>query len=228
MNKLQVFQGKIDPIELSDSGLITEEELLSTKLLNFDREGFELDPILVKMIERSGNRLWSSNVYAKESHQENGWKAVAIPWVNEVGLEPFNIFVDHSYQLQIPHITGELRHKISTLLPKNPRLVLLLQLRFKIGLDICIDYYTGGSFVEVLHIEYDFLSYSKYMSYRKTLIQIINNAIQVADMDKVVDNIIEHHEKKTPIYELDKLKMDWLGLNMLSTAWHGHKNINPF
>lgn len=140
---------KIKPCAFTTTPFLThaydEESILNASLNFFDREGYELALLEQLVYRNEGVQLCSilNHVSAGEE-----WFDGSLPGVS----------IDHSALFTRYAYTDSIREQLIRLKSIRPELNKLLCIKPKFGVDISIDYVDENNFIELFHVEKDFLS----------------------------------------------------------------------
>lgn len=118
--------------------------------LYYDKDGFELNVAEQKFYQQSKFPL---NNYLNHTCWQEPWFELAF---NDT------VFVDHSLFLCRACYSGEAIKQLESIKKSQPRADLLINTKMKWGYDFAIDAVNNGTVYEVIHIEYDSLSYDKF------------------------------------------------------------------
>jgi hypothetical protein len=131
-----------------------EELLLTVSLEGVDRVGFDLTTLEQEYYKANKLELSVREVLSKDSKKDS-WNTIFQKWILDSRLAE-NTYVDHSGLYGVYPFKGRAAEQLKKYLPKRPELAKLLNLKGKVGYDICIDYIEDTTVVELVHIEHDF------------------------------------------------------------------------
>lgn len=134
--------------------LDNEELLLTLAIENVDRVGFDLTTLEQEYYKANQLNLSEKKLYSKDSNKAS-WNTIFQKWILDDKLTD-NIYIDHSGLYGTYPFTGRAADQLRKYIPQRPELAKLLNLRGKVGYDICIDYIEDDTVVELLHLEHDF------------------------------------------------------------------------
>jgi len=130
------------------------ENILLFKPCHVDHEGFDLNEIEQEYYKHNNVSLTKDSTWYKDGGMENGTNAIIFPWFEQFNKE--KLIIDHSQFVFRYPITGEAREQILKYAVQRPELLRILSVKFKCGLDLCIDYFNDSQVDAIVHIEWDF------------------------------------------------------------------------
>lgn len=144
---------------LKDLGYSFDQTLSCTHPLNFDffrdetvscfdNDGFELS-----LLEQFYYKRNDFPLYNFLNHT-----CFQVKWFN---MNDDNFVLDHSLMLERKSFSGEAKKQIQHYSKKFPQLLKYLKLKPKWGIDFALEYYKDDTYIEVLHIEYDYNDYDE-------------------------------------------------------------------
>jgi hypothetical protein len=130
------------------------EHLLLTGACHVDHEGFDLNEIEQAYYTQNQIILNHDNTWYKDGAQESGTNSVMYNWFFQKSHS--DLILDHSHFVVKYPIVGDARKQIEQYTEQRPELLRILSARFKVGLDLCIDYFNTDRVEPIVHIEWDF------------------------------------------------------------------------
>jgi hypothetical protein len=137
-----------------EAPLEDETLLLTLDIENVDRVGFDLTTLEQEYYKVNKLELTTKTLFSKDS-DKTSWNTVFQKWILDEKLNN-NIYVDHSGLYGTYPFVGRAAEQLKKYTKQRPELAKLLNLRGKVGYDICIDYIEDNTVVELLHLEHDF------------------------------------------------------------------------
>lgn len=131
-----------------------EELLLTLDIENVDRVGFDLTTLEQEYYKVNNLELTTKVLLSKDSKKDS-WDTIFQKWFFTSKLAD-NIYIDHSGLYGVYPFVGKAADQLRKFIPKRPELAKLLNLRGKVGYDICVDYINGETVIELLHLEHDY------------------------------------------------------------------------
>lgn len=114
----------------------------------FDNDGFELS-----LLEQS---FYKENKFLLNSFLNH--TCLQIKWFT---MNDKNFVLDHSLLLERKGFSNEAKDQIQFYSKQFPQLLKYLKLKPKWGIDFALEYYKNETYIEVLHIEYDYYNYEE-------------------------------------------------------------------
>ncbi len=173
---------------------INPEHLASNLLLrgacHVDHEGFDLNEIEQSYYQMNGLEFAKDSTWYKDGGQEYGTNAILQDWI--IQTEASDLIVDHSHFVFKYPIIGAAAKQIKSYTEKRPELLRLLSVKFKCGLDLCIDYINKElDIVEpVVHIEWDFFDINELTS----TATLVEEKLESGYIEKVLPAILEFNK----------------------------------
>ena len=153
------------PKDLTLSKPLEDESILLTAdIENVDRVGFDLTTLEQEYYKVNKLALSEKVIHSKDSNKQS-WNTIFQNWFLTREIQE-HIYIDHCGIYGTYPFSGQAKKQIKKYIPKRPELAKLLNLRGKVGYDICIDYINGEEVVELLHIEHDY-GLEEYDTYLK-------------------------------------------------------------
>ena len=181
-----------------------ETLLLNANIKQVDRVGFDLTVLEQEYYKINGFDLNKKVVLSKDS-AKSSWDTIFQDWILEPLAEQ-NIFIDHSGLYITYPFAGEAKQQLQKYIPYRPELAKLINLKGKVGFDVCIDYIKGEDVIELVHLEYDFglEDYSTYLSMKKRIERLLISA----DWESIKNTLSNVHHKIT-----NDFRANLLGVN---------------
>lgn len=128
-----------------------------------DHEGFDLNEIEQAYYKENGILVTKDSTWYKDGGQGAGTNAILQEWFVQQPTSTDSLIIDHSHFVFKYPIVGEARNQILRFVSERPELLRLLSIRYKCGLDLCIDYLDKSrQIVEpIVHIEWDFENFDE-------------------------------------------------------------------
>lgn len=128
-----------------------------------DHEGFDLNDIEQAFYKENGILVTYDSTWYKDGGQGAGTNAILQKWFEQKSVTDNSLIIDHSHFVFKYPIVGEARNQILRFVSERPELLRLLSIRYKCGLDLCIDYLDKSrQIVEpIVHIEWDFENFDE-------------------------------------------------------------------
>jgi len=143
------------PKDLTLSKPLEDESILLTAdIENVDRVGFDLTTLEQEYYKANNLALSEKVIHSKDSNKQS-WNTIFQNWFLTREIQE-HIYIDHCGIYGTYPFYGQAKQQIKKYIPERPELAKLLNLRGKVGYDICIDYINGEEVVELLHIEHDY------------------------------------------------------------------------
>jgi hypothetical protein len=155
-----------------EAPLSNEELLLLCDIENVDRVGFDLTTIEQAYYKVNNLDLNTKLLFSKDSYK-NSWDTIFSKWILNSEIAE-NLFVDHSGLYGVYPFAGRAKEQLRKYIPQRPELAKLLNLKGKVGYDICVDFIQGERAVEVLHLEHDY-GLEEYDLFMKNKQRLENN-----------------------------------------------------
>ena len=163
---------------------LSNEELL-VDIENVDRVGFDLTTLEQAYYKANGIDLNTKLLFSKDSYKSS-WDTVFNKWILNSKISD-NLYIDHSGLYGIYPFEGRAKEQIKKFIPQRNELAKLLNLKGKVGYDVCIDYIKGEEVIEVLHLEHDYgiEEYDLFMTNKERL----ENNLPEYEWDEVIQKL---------------------------------------
>lgn len=181
-----------------------ESLLLTADIENVDRVGFDLTTLEQEYYKANNLSLSEKILHSKDSAKES-WNTVFGPWFETRKIKK-NVFIDHCGIYATYPFSGQAKEQIKKYIPKRPELAKLVNLKGKVGYDICIDYINEEEVTELLHIEHDYglEEYSTFLDNKHRLEILLQNTDWKRIYDKakkgLLTNSIERNNYKASLF----------------------------
>jgi hypothetical protein len=165
-----------------------------------DHEGFDLNEIEQAYYKENGILVTKDSTWYKDGGQDAGTNAILQEWFNQITESDDSLIIDHSHFVFKYPIVGEARNQILRFVPERPELLRLLSIRYKCGLDLCIDYLDKkNQIVEpIVHIEWDFESFDDLFFTSIDVKAIIDSEEWLKSIDTIL-----HYNKLAKLKKVD-------------------------
>ncbi len=176
---------------------------------NFDTNGYELIPIECEFYKDNKYDLYKTSVLAKESGNENYWRAPIQEWFIQDEHHP-NIYLDHSFILRRHSFEGPAKTQIENAAAERFEVSKLLAIKPLWGFDFSVHWCDDNQFLEVVHIEWDFYDVNEFIALK----DILQHKILNTDFEDIANHLLKNPlwKKLNPI-EQDDYKANLLGLS---------------
>lgn len=153
------------------------DELLSTSMKYFDKDGYELNKVEQLFHRAHGVDIDQHFLYHTANH---------IPWYIDIEESEYGPVLDHSMMMQRWAYTGDALAQIKEAAKRKPELNKLLSIKPKWGFDLSIDFvYEGGAF-ELFHIEFDYHSYADAVYDMNYYEQVIDDIVWEDSVNEIL------------------------------------------
>jgi len=166
--------------------------LLLEGTCHVDHEGFDLNEIEQAYYKENEILINKDCTWYKDGGQSSGTNALLQDWFKQVFNPNDQLIIDHSHFVFKYPIVGEARNQILSFVSHRPELLRLLSIRYKCGLDLCIDYLDRKNQVvePIVHIEWDFESFDE-LFFTSSDIKII---IDSGEWLKSIETILRYNK----------------------------------
>jgi len=167
-------------------------QILLNGTCHVDHEGFDLNEIEQVYYKENGILVTKDSTWYKDGGQDAGTNAILQPWIQQAPDSTNSLIIDHSHFVFKYPIVGEARNQILRFVDQRPELLRLLSVKYKCGLDLCIDYLDRKNQVvePIVHIEWDFESFDELFF---TCIDV-KTLIDSEEWIKSVDTILRYNK----------------------------------
>jgi hypothetical protein len=193
-----------------EAPLTNEELLLLVDIENVDRVGFDLTTLEQAYYKANGIDLNTKLLFSKDSYKSS-WDTVFSRWILNSKISD-NLYIDHSGLYGIYPFEGRAREQIKKFIPQRNELAKLLNLKGKVGYDVCIDYIKGEKVIEVLHLEHDYgiEEYDIFMTNKERL----ENNLPEYEWEEVIEKLMNTiYLKSSDSIELSNYKASLFGFH---------------
>lgn len=144
----------------------------------FDNDGFELT-LLEQQYYKENH--FTVNHFLNHHGCQTQWFSLDDP----------NFILDHSLLLERKSFDDRAREQIESYCKQFPQLLKYLKLKPKWGIDFALEYYSGDSYMEVLHIEYDFYDYDQALKAK----EVFQTRLLATDWNDFVSSLIKKKDE---------------------------------
>ena len=182
---LEINNFTVPPDIVLENPIENEELLLTLDIGNVDRVGFDLTLIEQEYYKANNLILNEKEILSKDS-KKSSWNTVFDKWFLSQEVAE-NFFIDHSGLYGVYEFKGRAAEQIKKYIPNRPELAKLLNLKAKVGYDVCVDFIKGEQVIEILHIEHDY-PLTQYETFMDTKRQI-EHTLSICDWEQVLTHI---------------------------------------
>lgn len=185
------WNSPVDPIITEVTTPLKDPSILldSSFGCHVDHEGFDLNQIEQAYYKAHNVSLVHDPTLYKDGAGPAGTHAIIQPWCEQLKRSDIDLVVDHSHYVYRYPIKGSAAWQISEYAEKRPELLRLLAPTFKCGLDLCIDIFYRGTIQPIVHIEWDYMSFSEMQNSAFD----VENRISHLDWAKLVPAILDYN-----------------------------------
>lgn len=176
---------------------LEDDSILFGGRCHVDHEGFDLNEIEQAYYSTAGIGFQKDDTWYKDG--DGFTTAIIQPWVTQIDFPRFEdndeIVLDHSHFVFKYPIRGQAELQVREASKSRRELLRLVSTKYKCGLDLCLDLYTGDSNIgrvePVVHIEWDFLDPHIMNQEAIRLVGILESV----DWYEVIPNIKQYNKK---------------------------------
>ena len=176
---------------------LKDTSILLNGKCHVDHEGFDLNEIEQAYYETSGITITKDNTWYKDG--DGITSAVVQPWITSISDLELDggdqIILDHSHFVFKYPIGGAAFMQVRSFVPQRRELLRLVSTRFKCGLDLCLDLFTGdpdvGHVEPIVHIEWDYTDPDDLLLDSQVVVQRLGDI----DWTKILPKIKKYNEK---------------------------------